>query len=325
MQFTVRGTPVTLTPLLLVAIVLGVGIAGYGGYDYIQQSSAVDDAVAVETTVIDTEISTSAGRGLIYRVTVEHTYQYRGTEYTSEQVFPGAISPTYTVRSDAERAIEPYEPNATATAYVDPDAPGQAFLKRQTTAGPFKTVGFGGLLAVLTTLHAIGARTPGQNTELRPASEREPRRYETLFGLDRDRVDPLSKRLVMISPVVLVVSLIVTAVLLVTAESSSMQASPTDPLGAAALTIVLALLALIAALILYGLWSFTKYRRLRERIPDPRPPSPFRHPSRLVTILYTSDGLDTYGRRVKLTGFAFTIVVFLTGLCAFILVTASYS
>lgn len=48
MQFTVRGTPITVIPLMLIAIVLGLGIAGDGGYDYVQRSNAVDDTVAVE-------------------------------------------------------------------------------------------------------------------------------------------------------------------------------------------------------------------------------------------------------------------------------------
>jgi hypothetical protein len=33
---------------MLIAIVLGLGIAGDGGYDYVQRSNAVDDTVAVE-------------------------------------------------------------------------------------------------------------------------------------------------------------------------------------------------------------------------------------------------------------------------------------
>ncbi len=323
MQFTLRGVPITVTPLMLLAIVIGVGVAGYGGYDYVQQADAVDDAVAVETTVTDTEISKSDGRRLYYRVTVEHTYQYRGTEYTSNQVFPGTTSPMYTVRSDAESVLEPYEVNETATAYVDPDAPDKAFLERQTTLAPFKFVGFGGLIAILTTLHAVGARTPGQNTELRPESEHEPTRYETLFGVDRDTVNRLSKRLLLIAPVVFFAALVATAFLVYTAESSSIQAGLTDAVGLTILAAFGAALACIAALVGYGIWSFTEYRRLRERIPEPRPPSPFRHPSRLVTILYTSDELDTYGRRVKLTGFVFTVAAFLAGVFAFILATAA--
>ena len=311
MEFSVRGTPVAFTGLMLVALVLGLGAFGYGGYDYVQQSSAVENAVTVETSVVDTEIRETGGRrGLIYRVSVEHTYQYGGTEYTSEQVFPGSTSPYFTARSDAEAAIEPYDPNTTATAYVDPDSPGKAFLERETTLAPFRWAGLGGLVAVLVALHAIGARNPGQDTELRPEFEREPARYETLFGLDRDTVNSLSKRLIGISPVVLGLSLIALVFLSFDAD---IRADPTDPTGVAALAAFVAALTLIGALLLYSIWSFTEYRRLRERIPEPRPPSPFRHPSRLVTILATRNDLDAYGNRVKLTGFVFAVTVFLAG------------
>lgn len=323
MQFTMRGTRVTVTPLLLVALAVGLGVAGYGGYDYVRQSNAVDDAVAVETTVTETGVSESAGRGLSYRVSVEHTYEYRGREYTSSQVFPGATSPTYTVRSDAERVLEPYEPEATVTAYVDPDAPGRAFLERQTTHAPLKFVGFGALLALLTMLHAVGVRDPGQQTALRPPADRKPTRHETLLGLDRDRVNRLSKRLVLVAPLVLAVSLVATVVLADAAASPSIRASPTDPVGLALVTTIAAGFASVGGLLLYALWSFTEYRRLRERIPEPGPPSPFRHPSRLVTILYTSDGLDAYGRRVKRTGFAFLAAAFLAAVFAYLLVIGS--
>lgn len=323
MQLSVYGISITITPLILIAVALGLGVAGYGGYDYVQQSNAVDAAVAVETAIIDTEIERSAGRGLIYRVTVTHTYQYRGTDYTSDQVFPGTTNPMFTLRGDAERVVEPYEANTTTTAYVDPTAPGRAFLVRETTLAPFKFVGFGGLLSILATLHAVGVRNPGQNTELRPKSESKPTRHETLFGVNRDTINRLSKRLLMITPAILLLSLVAIVLLVYTSPSSSIQADLGDPVGLALLTTLVALLGLIVASVLYGVWSFTEYRRLRERIPEPRPPSPFRHPSRLVTILYTNDELDSYGRRVKLTGFVFTVIAFLVGVVVFIIVTAS--
>ena len=323
MQFTVRGVAIAVTPLILIAVVLGLGIAGYGGYDYVQQSNVVDDAVAVETSITDTEISRSEGRRLYYRVTVEHTYQYQGSEYTSERVFPGLTRPIYTVRNDAQNVIKPYESTTTATAYVDPDDPSGAFLKRQTTFAPFKFVGFGGLVALLTTLHAIGARNPGQSTGLRPTSDRKPTRYETLFGVERNAVYRLSKRLMLTTPVVFLVSLVATVALLFTSGPSTREVRLTDPIGLTLISAFVAVLGFVCGLVLYAIWSFTEYGRLRERIPDPRPPSPFRHPSRLVTILYTREGLDAYGRRVKLTAFTLTAIGFLVGVFVFIFLTAA--
>lgn len=323
MQFTVRGVAVTVTPLILIALMLGLGIAGYGGYDYIQQSNAVDDSVAVETTVVDTDISRSEGRHFYYRISVEHTYEYQGREYTSKRVFPGSTRPIYTVQSDAQRIIEPYEPNETATAYVNPDNPSRAFLERQTTFAPFKFISFGSLLALLTTLHAIGARNPGQNTGISRTGERKPTQYDTVFGFNRDTLSQVSKRLMLVTPAVFFISLVTIVALLLNSEGPSLQVSVTNPAGFALLAALLSVLGFMLGLTLYGIWTFTEYRRLRERIPDPRPPSPFRHPSRLITIMYSRDGLDTYGRRVKLTGFVFTLIGFLIGVVVFVLVTAS--
>ncbi len=318
MNVSVRGTPATITTATVVLLLVGLGIAGYGGYDYLQQQEAIDDAVPVESTVVDTAIDRSAGRGLHYRVTVNHTYRYNGTGYTSEQVFPGSIAPSYNVREDAEDVIEPYEPNATVTAYVDPDSPGRAFLERRATWGPFQFVGIGGLIVVLVTLDAVGAPNPGRGTELRPATGREPTRYETLFGRDRDTINRLSKRLIAGTSVVFLLSIVATVILAFNAESSSIRADVTDPIGLALLSAAVAALVFVIALLLYAVWSFTEYRRLRERIPEPRPPSPFRHPTRLVTILHTDDELDAYGRRVRRTGFAFAVVVFCVGLLVWI-------
>lgn len=321
MRFTVRETPVTVTPLILLAIVLGIGVAGYGGYDYVQQSNAVEDAVVIETTVTEAEVDRSTGRRVYYRLSVEHTYRYRGTRYTSERMVPGSIDPIYFTRDSAERAIEPYDPGARAVAYVSPGDPGAAFLERRTTFAPFRFVGFGGLIAVLTALHAIGVRTPGQNTALSGGDDGSAR-YETLFGFDRGAVNRISKRLLVAAPALLFVAIVSAAVLLY-ARGSSVRAEPTDPAGIAVLAAAVAAIGLVLGLALYAVWSFTEYRRLRDRISEPRPPSPFRHPSRLVTILYTNDGLDAYGRRVKLTGFALVVIAFLLAVFGRVLVAAS--
>ncbi|WP_080510804.1 DUF3592 domain-containing protein [Halorubrum californiense] len=322
MQFTVRGVAITVTPIILLTLALGLGIAGYGGYDYVQQTDAVNNPVAVETAVVETELSRSEGRRFYYRVRVEHTYEYQGDEYTSNQIFPGSTKPIYTVRDDAAQILEPYEPNTTTTAYVAPDSPSRGFLKRQTTFAPFKFIGLGGFITVLTTLHAIGARNAGQNTGIGQTSKQETSHHNTVFGVERNTLCRGSKRLLLVTPIGFLISLASVVALLLNSSTTTVQVRLTDPVGFALLTAVLSILGFIVGLILYGSWSFTEYRRLRERMPDQRPPSPFRPPSRLITILYTRDGLDAYGRRVKLTGFVFTVIGFLVGVIGFVLVTA---
>jgi hypothetical protein len=323
MQVTVRGTQLTITPLLLIVFVLGLGVAGYGAYDYVQQSDAVESAVAVETTITETQISKSSGRRLYYRVSVTHVYEYRGAEYTSTQVFPGATRPTYFVRSDAEGVVGQYNRGTTTTAYVTPDAPGRAFLERQTTLAPVKFIGFGGFIALLAALRAIGPENPTRDLEVDDEGTGELRQYETVLWLDRDSARTLSKRLMKIAPVGFVVAFTATVFLVLSADSSSVQAEFTDPLGLTLLAAFVSILVFISGIVLYGGWSFTECRRLRHQISEPRPRSPFRHPALLVSILTTSEELDEYGERVKLTGFVFAAAIFLIGILAFIIWTAA--
>jgi hypothetical protein len=328
MEFAVRETPIEITTTTLILGLLGLALVGYGGYDYVQQSAAIDDAVEVEVTVVETSLTEEdSGRsGIRYDADVEFTYQYQGTEYTSDKRFPGSFSKTYNTRSAAESALEPYDEGNTVTAYVDPASPGEGFLERRTSQGPLQFIAIGCVVLLVISLDAVGARNPGQGTELQAASDHEPTRYQTLFGADRDTVNQVSKRLIKWAVVVLPLSLIGVVGILLISESGSGGSPPQrqvgllDPLGLLLAVAFLAVLVLIGAIALYGVWSFTEYRRLRERILEPRPPSPFRHPTRLVTILLGNDDLDDYGKRVKRTGFAFVVAVFLVGVVLNLLV-----
>lgn len=98
------------------------------------------------------------------------------------------------------------------------------------------------------------------------------------------------------------------------------QVGFTDPFGFLLGTAFVVVCAVIAALGLYTLWSFTEYRRLRDRIPDSRPPSPFTHPTRLVTILLGTYDLDPYGKRVRRTCVALLAALLLAGVLGEVLV-----
>ena len=327
MEFAVRGTPVTATKGIGILLLVGLAFVTYGGYDYVQQSDAVDDAVSVEATIEETSISEVGRRGVDYDVQIEFTYQYQGIKYTSDQLYPGSISETYDTRSAAQSVIESYTDGDTVTAYVDPDTPSEGFLQRQTTQGPFQFMAIGGFVLLVACLHAVGARKPGHGTELQPIRESERRQYQTLLGVDRDTVHRISRRLIGVTAVVIPLSVVGTVIALFAAESGSDSATPTerdvaltDPVGLLLGTAFLAVLVLLGSLLLYSLWSFTEYRRLRKRIPEPKPPSPFTHPTRLVTILLGNYDLDAYGKRVQRTGFVFVVVFFLIGVLVQLLV-----
>jgi hypothetical protein len=102
------------------------------------------------------------------------------------------------------------------------------------------------------------------------------------------------------------------------------QAELLGPVGLPLLAALCCYLGLVLSVCVYGAWSFSEYRQLRRRLEDPKPPSPFRHPSRLVTIIGTSHSeLSEYGRRVRVTGFVVTVAGFLVAVLAVVLVNAS--
>ncbi|MXR52851.1 DUF3592 domain-containing protein [Halovenus sp. WSH3] len=314
MDASVRGVPIRLTKVTVIVLLLSGGAVAYSGYDYVQQSEAIDNAVAVNATVTEADVERiDVRRGTDYAADVEFTYQYEGTNYTGDRIYPSRFSPNYGTESEAEAAIEPYETNETVTAYVDPSEPSEGFLEPRRTTAPLVFSGLGAVIFLFSTLNAVGARTPGQNTGIRPASEVEPTRYETLFGLARDRVCYLSTRLMMGGIGVFALALLGIFGVILATEEQNVTVSLTDPFAAVPLAGAVGILAFLIGLLLYLLWSFTEYRRLRERLPDPRPPSPFRRPTRLATILTTNDGLDAYGTRVKKTGFALVVLAFCLG------------
>lgn len=176
----------------------------------------------------------------------------------------------------------------------------------------------GSIAALALGLDAVGTRTPGRDTALREEMAVDGLPHERLFGLDRDRVHRLSVRLIWGTVAFGVAAIALTVVAVAAVGEPSDAESPPPEVGVA-----LAWLGLVGALVLHGVWSFTEYRRRRARVQTPTPPSPFRHPSRLVTILGTGGGdLDEYGRRVKRTGFAFALAAFLAGAPVVLFATA---
>ena len=136
----------------LLFLVLGLAIAGYGASDYRQQSAAVDAAVEVDATVVETSVeSVSAGSStsVDYRPAVTFEYAYDGEAYTSGSVFPSSLDPTYDTRSAAESVLSDYEAGERATAYVDPDSPGEGFLVNRESNTPLLAVGIGAVFALL--------------------------------------------------------------------------------------------------------------------------------------------------------------------------------
>jgi hypothetical protein len=309
---------------------LGISLLGFGGYDYVQQSQAVNNAVPVQATITDAHVDRmDGGRGIDYEPEIQYTYRYQGETYTSDQVFPSTGVRTYSDRSRAESVVGAYEPGTTAGAYVSPDDPGDAYLIRERTPLPLRAIAVGGFLSAIAVLAGLGPRNPGRQ-ELRPASEVQSAPGETWVDRNAEAVNRLSKRLLAVCFVGFWLSMVALVFALLTTTSGfggspqDMQADILGPVGLPMIAGFAFWVGMISALSLYAVWSFTEYRQLRRRLPEPKPPSPFRQPSRLVVILGTDDGeLSEYGRRVRLTGWGLMLAAGMTALIAYLLYTAS--
>jgi hypothetical protein len=311
MELPVGITTLHLSRKSVLLLVLAVALVGIGGYSYAQQGQAVENAVTVEATVDGARVERlDAGRGVDYEPEIEYTYRYRGETYTSDRVFPGVTIRTYTDRSKAASIVRSYEPGTTVRAYVRPSAPGDAFLIRERTPWPTRALAAGGVLLGIVVLAGLGERRPGRH-ELRPERAGRSPPSSTWIERNGERVRRLSKRALLVCFVAFWLSMVglAVAILRLTGDATrSVRADLTDPIGLSLLAGATFWVGMTLSLCLYGVWSYGRYRQLRRRLREPVPPSPFRHPSRLVSILGTeSDELSEYGRRVRVTGWTFVI------------------
>ncbi|WP_251330843.1 DUF3592 domain-containing protein [Haloplanus pelagicus] len=327
MELPVGITTLHLSRKSVYLLVLAVTLIGAGGYSYVQQGQAVNNAVTVQATVDSAHVERiDSRRSIDYEPEIEYTYEYQGETYTSEQVFPGPTIRTYSDRSKAESVVRSFEPGTTVRAYVRPSTPGDAFLIGERTPWPTRAFAIGGVLLCIVVLAGLGEKRPGRH-ELRP--EREVRSPPSRTWIQRNdgTLRRLSKWSLLVCFVAFWLSMVGLAFGILSLAEGSARPVEADLLGPVGFPLLAGAgfwVGMILSLCLYGVQSFSRYRRLRRRLPEPRPPSPFRHPSRLVTILGTeSDELPEYGRRVRVTGWAFLIATGMTAVLVQLLYTAS--
>ena len=112
-------------------LLVGLGIVGVGAYSFVQDTASLDNTVEVdaEITGLDVERTTGSRGRRAYVPIVTYQYQFEGTEYTSDRIYPGIAQPRYEEQSTAAAVVEKYSLGQQVTAYVDPAEPGEAFLE----------------------------------------------------------------------------------------------------------------------------------------------------------------------------------------------------
>lgn len=141
---------------LAVALLVSLGIAGFGVYSYVGQAQALDDTETVSATVVATSIDADTHRGdTDYTPSATFNYTYDGAQYTTTNLYPGPVSKEFNSRERAQEVLSGLETGASTTAYVPVDAPQDAFLVDTRSSKPLAFVAFGllgGGIAVVRTI-----------------------------------------------------------------------------------------------------------------------------------------------------------------------------
>ena len=329
MRLSVAGKEIELSRGLLLIMLVALSLIAVGAYDYVEQKNALENAVEVDATVTASEVVTdTSGRGIDYLPNVTYEYRYDGVEYRSDDVYPGSFSASYDVRSEAEAVVDRYPTEEVVTAYVDPSSPGDAFLRRETSSGPFAFVGIGAVILLFAVLKGRANAEPEpsegerpddtetgwgtETTKTRTPSEGRGEGRTTFFGFDHDRAGKLLKRSILASFVGLWLSVVGIALVALSFYELSegtptTRISPFEPAGFVFVAAFVCGCALIVSVLGYGGWSYSEARRLRRSTDAESRPR-----RGLASVLFADDdNLTRYERRLRLTVVSFVVGLFL--------------
>ncbi|MDS0280857.1 DUF3592 domain-containing protein [Haloarcula onubensis] len=158
------------TAMSAFVLLVGLGIVGVGAYSYVTDSAALDGRVQVTAEVTETgveEVTASRGRDA-YVPVVTFRYEYQGTTYTSNRLYPGQSQPQYQDRATAQERVSAYAVGQRVPAYVDPDAPGAAFLEDSRSGQPTGAFFVGLAVSLVGAVGLYQARAEARARELLP-------------------------------------------------------------------------------------------------------------------------------------------------------------
>jgi hypothetical protein len=145
----------------VVIIVIGVAMAGFGGYNYQQTQSDLNNAVEAEGSIENVDITRDVTRRdrdddgikeeeVSWTPNVEYTYTYQGQQYTSDSIRPGVAGESFDSRPAAVDVTEQFSAGQSVTVYVNSEEPSRAFLiKDSSFLLEYAFMGIGGLAVLL--------------------------------------------------------------------------------------------------------------------------------------------------------------------------------
>lgn len=131
--------------LSAVLMLIGVPMTVYAWDIHQTQQDVLEEAVAVDATIIESSVEGPFDDG--YRFTVTYAYEYEGDRYENSYFdLDETRSKTYDTKAEAEEARDAYQEGDQVTAYVSPENPETAFLEHNVPISGYLFLGFGGLL-----------------------------------------------------------------------------------------------------------------------------------------------------------------------------------
>ena len=147
---TIIGCALAVIGSIMLGFLVMIAIFGAIGVTHMyRQSDLMERAVETPATIVSSEVRevrTSTGgtrttgggmhrsTSITYAPQVTFTYEYAGVPHQSERVF---IVPTNGQRSWANEVLREYPDGAAVVAWVDPNAPDEAFLVRRWGLSPY--------------------------------------------------------------------------------------------------------------------------------------------------------------------------------------------
>lgn len=129
-----RG-PVNWYQAGLLGLIFGFGLLTWGWVGYASSTAAMANAEPVAVTVIETDVEAGAAApGDGYTVHVQYEYEHDGRTYRNDDIDPGVFERSFDSEADARAFLDDYQPGENATGYVNPERPGQSFLKKPPVA-----------------------------------------------------------------------------------------------------------------------------------------------------------------------------------------------
>lgn len=118
-------------------LVFAGGLLILGGlYEYYTRKRDIGNSERTNATVLSSEVAEHSGVywRTTYKPSIEFEYTYRGQKHTSDVLYPSMLDEN-TGYDWAESVVKDYPEGETVTAYVNPENPDGAFLKKRSERG----------------------------------------------------------------------------------------------------------------------------------------------------------------------------------------------